>query len=143
MVKPLRVLVAGGGVAALESVLALRALARARVSVELLAPGDDFVLRPASVRSPFSGTGAPRMALDRLGVPRHRGALATVGDHEVHTTGGCRIGYDRLIVAPGAHAVEAVPGAITFRGPVSAGAVEGALRGARTRVCFVAPPGCG
>ena len=51
----LRVLIAGGGVAALESVLALHALAGDRVSIELLAPGTDFVQRPSSVRSPFTG----------------------------------------------------------------------------------------
>jgi sulfide:quinone oxidoreductase len=36
-----------------------------------------------------------------------------------------------------------VPGAITFRGSISAGAVEGAIRGARSRVMFVAPPDSG
>src|SRR4051794_41558931 len=46
---PLRVLIAGGGVAALEAVLALRALAGERVRLELLAPGEDFVQRPSSV----------------------------------------------------------------------------------------------
>ena len=56
---PLRVLVAGGGVAAIEAVLALHALAGDRVSIEMLAPGDDFVERPSSVLSPFSGEGAP------------------------------------------------------------------------------------
>jgi sulfide:quinone oxidoreductase len=42
----LRVVVAGGGVAALESVLALRSLAGDRVAIELLAPGTDFPHRP-------------------------------------------------------------------------------------------------
>jgi sulfide:quinone oxidoreductase len=58
---------------------------------------------------------------------------------EVRTTDGGRLSYDRLIVAPGAHAVDGVPGAVTFRGPISAGAVEGAIRGANSRVVFVAP----
>src|SRR4051812_569348 len=61
---PLRVLVAGGGVAALEAVLALRALAGDRVAIELLAPSDDFVQRQSSVLSPFSGEPAPRVPLD-------------------------------------------------------------------------------
>jgi sulfide:quinone oxidoreductase len=56
---PVRVLVAGGGVAALESVLALRSLAGDRVAIELLAPGTDFAHRPYSVRSPFSGDTPP------------------------------------------------------------------------------------
>src|SRR5829696_1546391 len=144
----LRILVAGGGVAALEAVLALRALARDRVAIELLAPAGDFVQRQSSVLSPFSGEAAPRVPLDRLpeiGVARHRGALAAVDTaaHQVRTTDGGHLGYDRLIVAPGAHAVDGVPGATTFRGPISAGAVEGALRAASERVLFVLPPGFG
>ena len=85
---PLRVLVAGGGVAALEAVLALHALAGERVSIELLAPGGDFVARPSSVLSPFTGKPAPRVPLERLrelGIVRHRGALAAV-DVQGHTS---------------------------------------------------------
>jgi sulfide:quinone oxidoreductase len=141
---PLRVLVAGGGVAALETVLALHALAGPRVKIELLSPAGEYVERPSSVVSPFSGAPAPRVPLDALptlGVVRHRGALATVDPdrREVRTTDGGRLGYDRLVVAPGAHAIDGVPGAITFRGSISAGAVEGAIRDARSRVIFVAP----
>ena len=48
----LHVLVAGGGVAALEAALALRA-ADERLSVELLAPEPHFWYRPAAVAEPF------------------------------------------------------------------------------------------
>jgi sulfide:quinone oxidoreductase len=145
---PLRVLVAGGGVAAIEALLALRALAGERVSIELLAPGGDFVPRPSSVLSPFTGQSAPRLPLERLrelGIVRHRGALEAVDvqGHEVRTTDGGRLGYDRLIVATGARSVDGVPGATTFRGPLSAGAVERALRGARERVLFTVPGDAG
>jgi sulfide:quinone oxidoreductase len=54
-----RVLIAGSGVAAVECVLALRALAGARVDVELLAPAAELVQRPESVRTPFGGAAAP------------------------------------------------------------------------------------
>ena len=138
---PLRVLVAGGGVAALESVLALRSLAGDRVSVELLAPGAEFVHRPFSVRSPFTGDPPPRVSFDRAQVKHHRGALADVDAdrHEVRTTDGGRLPYDRLIIATGAQPVEAVHGATMFRGPVSAGAVEAALQQAQHRVIFTLP----
>jgi sulfide:quinone oxidoreductase len=141
---PLRVLVAGGGVAALETVLALHALAGPRVKIELLAPAGEYVERPSSVLAPFSGAPAPRVPLDALpslGVVRHRGALAAVDPdrREIRTTDGGRLAYDRLVVAPGAHAVDGVPGAITFRGAISAGAVERAIREADSRVLFVAP----
>ena len=88
------------------------------------------------------------MPLDRLatlGIARRRGALASVDEqrHEVHTTDGGRLGYDRLIVATGARPVDGVPGASTFSGSRSAGVVEAALRGARERVLFTVPAGCG
>src|SRR5690348_4218627 len=53
------VLIAGGGVAALEAMIALRDLAGDRVSLKLLAPGPDFVYRPLAVREPFA-LGPPR-----------------------------------------------------------------------------------
>src|SRR5215210_2743076 len=54
--RSLRVLIAGGGVAALEAALALRDLAGDRVDVELLAPEPHFWYRPLAVVEPF-GTG--------------------------------------------------------------------------------------
>src|SRR4051794_10290788 len=142
---PLRVLVVGGGIAAAEAVLALHALARDRVTIDLLAPGDELVEKPQAVLSPFSGTPAPRVPLDRLPARRHGDALASVDAdaHEVRTTDGARRRYDRLIIATGARSIDAVPGATLFRGPLSGGAVEGALRRARSRVLFVIPPGSG
>src|SRR3954471_5923214 len=102
--SPLRVLVAGGGVAALEAVLALCALGREHVAISLLAPSDTFVARQSSVLSPFTGAPAPAVSLARLpalGVQRHHGALAAVDPaaHEVRTTDGGTLPYDRLIVA--------------------------------------------
>jgi len=60
------VLVAGGGVAAIEAVLGLHALAGERVRIDLLAPGGDFIERPSSVLFPFGGQAAPRVPLERL-----------------------------------------------------------------------------
>ncbi|MGD0455391.1 MAG: hypothetical protein ABSB69_17530, partial [Solirubrobacteraceae bacterium] len=50
----LRVLIAGGGVAALEALLALRALAPEQTEITVLAPNAEFVYRPMAVREPFS-----------------------------------------------------------------------------------------
>jgi sulfide:quinone oxidoreductase len=137
----MRVLIAGGGVAALEAALALRAVGGDRVTVELLTPGTEFAHRPSSVRSPFSGEDSPLVSFDRVPVKLHRGALDSVDPsaHDVLTTDGGRLRYDRLLVATGARAVEAVPGATTFRGPTSAGLVDSAIHGARERVIFVLP----
>src|SRR4051812_1758378 len=133
----MRILVAGGGVAAIETVLALQALAGDRVEIELLAPGGDFIERAPSVLAPFDGADSPRVALAELGVTRHRGALAAVEGNVAVTTDGAHHRFDRLVVAVGARPVEAVPGAPLFGGPVSAGAVEAALR--RERVVLTAP----
>jgi sulfide:quinone oxidoreductase len=53
-----RVVIAGGGVAAIEALLALRHLVGEQVSIELLAPDRTFVHRPSSVAEPF-GFGGP------------------------------------------------------------------------------------
>jgi sulfide:quinone oxidoreductase len=138
---PVRVLVAGGGVAALEAVLALRSLAGDRIRVELLAPAGAFAQRPYSVRSPFGGEPAPEVSFDRTHVTHHHGALAVVDPErcEVVTTDGGTLRYDHLIVATGAQPVEAVRGATLFRGPISAGSVEAAVRAARKRAIFTVP----
>ena len=141
-----RVLVAGAGVAAVEAVLALRALAGERVAIELLAPAPELVNRPSSVTTPFGADAAPRVPLDGLGARLRRDALEAVEpeEHRVLTRGGERIEYDVLVIATGARSRDAVPGAVTFRGPLSAGAVEHVLArvGAeRLRLAFVAPAG--
>jgi sulfide:quinone oxidoreductase len=146
-----RVLVAGSGVAAVECVLALRALAGASVTIELLAPSTELVHRPMSVRTPFGGEPAPRIDVTQLaadlGIPLRRDALASVEPelHRVVTKDGERLPYDVLVVATGARSREAIPGAVTFRGPMSAGAVEQVIARVAAepelRVAFAAPAG--
>ena len=144
-----RVLVAGGGVAGLEAVLALQALAGDRVHIELLAPERHFTYRPLAVAEPFATGTVQRFPLAAIGAERgvrvHRDALARVRADErvVETQGAESLGYDSLILALGAWAVEAVPGTLTFRGPQDAGrvgAIVDALRdGSVRRVAFVVP----
>ena len=64
--EPLRVVIAGGGVAGLEAMLALRELAGDRVDIELLSPSDEFVYRPMLVAEPF-GSGCARSSRGRVG----------------------------------------------------------------------------
>ncbi|MDA0165007.1 NAD(P)/FAD-dependent oxidoreductase [Solirubrobacter ginsenosidimutans] len=61
----------------------------------------------------------------------------------MRTTDGGRLAYDRLVVAPGAHAIDGVPGAVTFRGLISSGLVEAAIRRAEDSLLFVAPADTG
>src|SRR6187200_1430926 len=63
---PLRVLVAGGGVAGLETLLALRHLAGERIERTLLPPEKEFVYRPMAVAEPFSRGHAQRHRLDTI-----------------------------------------------------------------------------
>jgi sulfide:quinone oxidoreductase len=116
------VVVAGAGVAGLETALALNALAPDRVIVELIAPEQEFTYRPLAVAEPF-GIGcvlhAPlEQLVDAAGAHLRRGMLARVdsaGKRVLLDDGGERA-YDSLVLALGAQAHESVPGAVTFRG---------------------------
>ena len=147
--SPLRVLIAGGGVAALEMILALRQLAAERVSIELLAPEEDFVYRPAAVAEPF-GLGHARtfplatIAIDR-NVHHRRDTLASVEPdaHRVITGSGASIDYDVLVVAVGARMEAAIEGALTYRGGEDSAAVTALLEdlraGRATSIAFTLP----
>jgi sulfide:quinone oxidoreductase len=123
MSEPLHVLIAGGGVAALEATLALRALAEERVDIELLAPDADFVYRPMAVAEPFQQGEVKRFPLARLaelaGAWLTPGTLARVDldNHRVETADGTELKWDFLLVALGAGAREGIAGGLTFRGP--------------------------
>lgn len=116
-----RVTIAGGGIAALEATLALRHLA-GEIAIELLAPGTDAAYRPLAVLEPFALGEMPELDVGRFASEQRaslrRDTLVAVDPSErVIVSGrGERLPYDLLIVAAGARAVEAVPGALTFRG---------------------------
>ena len=66
---PLHVMVAGGGVAGLEALMALRDLAGDRVRLTLLTPEEHFTYRPMAVAAPFARGRARRIALDEVLAP--------------------------------------------------------------------------
>jgi sulfide:quinone oxidoreductase len=146
-----RVVIAGGGVAALEAALALRALAEDRVSVEMLAPEPHFWYRPLAVAEPFDLGEVRRFELPELaaaaGTTFSLGALAGVdaGRRLAQTSAGSSIPYDVLLVACGAGPTPAVPGALTFRGPADTARIRTLLEeiaaGQVWRVAFVVPWG--
>ena len=146
-----RIVVAGGGVAAVEALLALRELVGPHVAIELLAPERDLVHRPSSVAVPF-GFGAPEpLDIDalvaRMGAQVRRAALAGVDRDRglAMLAGGGSVPYDRLVVAVGAHPRAVLPGAIRFAGPADAAALQDVLesvaRGDARSVAFTLPPG--
>jgi sulfide:quinone oxidoreductase len=104
---PLRVLVAGGGVAGLEAVLALRDLAGERVSVALLTAASDFVYRPLTVREPFALSAAERLSVAEFA--RDAGVELIAEDFDsldaqrrvVHTGSGTELAYDAVLLALG------------------------------------------
>jgi sulfide:quinone oxidoreductase len=144
-----RVVIAGGGVAAIEALLALRHLVGEQVSIQLLAPEQVFVHRPSSVAQPF-GLGGPA-PLDLTEIARDRGAHLWRARLEgvdparrvALLAGGEAAPYDVLIVAVGATPRPAVPGAITFAGPGQAAEVAALLdavaRGESRRLVFAVP----
>jgi sulfide:quinone oxidoreductase len=106
--QPLDVVIAGGGVAALEAALGLRELAGDRVKTTLLAPGSTFIYRPARVKEPFGYAAAdtyslPELARD-IGVALIQDGLESVdaANSAVHTQQGKQLDYDALILATGA-----------------------------------------
>lgn len=151
MQRELDVVIAGGSFAGLETMLALRAVAEERVSVELWAPDPEFLYRPLAAASPFGVSLVHRFPLgaiaERCGARYIRAALAAVDARarEVRTTQGEPRSYDALVVACGARAVEAVPGALTFRGPPDVERfrelLERVQSGTVHRLTFVVPAG--
>ena len=151
--KPRHVLIAGGGVAGLETLLALHALAGDRVDVTLLAPDPGFVNRSMALDHPATPGAVRGLRLrditSDLGARWHRGALKRV-EHDRHvvvTERGRQLRYDRLVVAIGAQTEREwrSAGVLTFRATDSAYEYRLLLRSLEqrriTRVAFVKPAG--
>jgi sulfide:quinone oxidoreductase len=118
--EKLRVIVAGGGVAALETVLALADLAPHHTDVTVMAPHAEFVYRPMTVREPFAYGPAHRYPLEPIvhdaGARLLADELAWVdpAKRTIHTTGEESIEYDALMLALGARASKRYTHALTI-----------------------------
>src|SRR3954452_4809464 len=146
-----RVVIAGGGVAAIEALLALRHIVGEHVSVTVVAPERSFVHRPSSVASPF-GLGGPA-PIDLAALASEHGAELVQGTvdavdpehHMVVLGNGAELAYGALVLAVGAVPNPGVPGAVTFSGPGQTADVAAVLehveqREAR-RLVFAVPAG--
>lgn len=150
---PLEVVIAGGGVAAFETALALHDLAGPRAAITVVAPAPELVEEPMSVAEPFALGHAGhhpvadlvahvggRLVADRLHHVDTARRVVVLGEGE-----GAELPYDVLVLAVGARRRVREPHALTFLGSESTDAV-GELRedlhaGRFKRLALVVPVG--
>ena len=148
---PMKVVIIGGGVGALELALALHKLGEERIGATLIAPEPDFRYRPASVSVPFRR--GEVLAFPIADVAEAAGARlihATVAAVDVNartvkTSDGEQVGYDALVVACGARPIPVLEGGIPFRGEEDVPAIEAVLEdiesGRASSIVFALPRG--
>lgn len=146
-----RVVICGGGIAAVEGLLRLRELAGEAIDVELIAPNDELVYRPLAVREPFAFGPAKRYPLRTIArdtaAEWTKDTLAWVDadGQVVHTGGGEARPYDALLVAVGANQVAPYEHVSTFHDAeadeVFHGVIQDIEMGYTKRLAFIQPVG--
>jgi sulfide:quinone oxidoreductase len=148
-----RVIIAGGGVAGLETLLALRALAADRVDITIVAPNLKFVNRSMAVDQPFKRRRVRGIRLQDaaagLGARWQQGAVDRVEHHQhrVVTKDGDKLRYDMLVLAIGAHPIRAwvSDGVLTYHDGRDGSSYRVLLHQLRerrvTKLAFVKPAG--
>ena len=144
-----KVLIAGGGVAALEAILALTVVGGDSIEIELVTPNPTFSLAALSVAQPFGGDEPRQIDLSEFCAARNvelrLDSLSEVwGEQRRILTGSCEdIPYDALLLAFGARRVGSIPGARPFRAGIDVqwlsrllGKIES---GSTKRVIFALP----
>jgi sulfide:quinone oxidoreductase len=144
-----RVVIVGGGVAALEALIALRAFARDRIALTVVSRDEWFVDRPLRVAEPFGLGSAARYSLPEIAAEFDAAfvhatvAEVSAAEHRVGCIGGTVLGFDALILAPGARTRAPFADAITFGIAGSGAAVKDMLSRLRSgelrSAAFVAP----
>jgi sulfide:quinone oxidoreductase len=145
------VVIAGGGVAGLEALLALRDLAGDRVSITLLAPELTFTDHAMAVTQVFARGRVRHYELARIAnsfaaeFVHDRVDVVDPDAGHIHCTSGTTIDFDHLILAVGANARRAWCHGITFGQDPSEAALHELLveveRGFVAQVAFVVPGG--
>jgi sulfide:quinone oxidoreductase len=146
-----RVVICGGGVAAVEALLAIRDMLTIHPRIDVIAPNRKFVYQPMAVAEPF---GLARTQLfdmqaiaSELDAELHVESLASVDveNRSVTLADGASLRYYAALVAVGAKREPWLPGAISFGGSVDVTAFAGLLerieQGRLSRVAFASPPG--
>jgi sulfide:quinone oxidoreductase len=150
---PVRVVIAGGGVAGLEGLIGLRTLAGHRAELELISPERTFAWRSLTVAAAFGGPPAVNIEIPELAasVDAHCTIDAITEIEASHGSLTLASGetrrFDVLLVATGARAEEAIPGAITFGLRRGTGRfrtmLDRALSGDISRIVFAVPAEAG
>jgi len=148
---PGHVLVVGSGIAGLETVIALRALASASLRVTLVAGEPTFRYRPLELREPF-GYGRPRhhdiVALgEELRIDVVSDTLESVDTDTrtatLHGSGG--VAFDTLVVTVGAKPYPAYEHGVTFDRASDTESFDEVLEDRRaglvSRLAILVPPG--
>ena len=145
-----RIVVVGGGVGAVEAMLALRDLGEGAFDLTLIAPDERFVLKALSTAEPFAlGRSEVGLLTDiaaELGAQLRRGSVTAVDPEArvVHCSDDAQVPYDVLILSPGARRRAAFPTGITF-GLGDPTALNGLLadleQGYTRSVAYVVPTG--
>jgi sulfide:quinone oxidoreductase len=145
-----RAVIAGGGVAGLEALIAIRHLAGDRLELTLVAPEPDFVYRPFAVEEPFSHQPAERRVLEPVAREFEATLVAQplvavdANRHEALLGDGSSLFYDALIVCVGGRTKRPYESAITFTAEEGQLAIDELLRGddePTRHVAFIVPPG--
>jgi sulfide:quinone oxidoreductase len=151
-IKPLRIVIAGGGIAGIEALLALHDLGEAQLELTLIAPNPDFVLRPLAVAEPFAAGHRQRVPLaevaSEVGATLHRDTVVGIDDERrvALCDSGDEVPYDVMVLATGGHQFAPyASGALTFgltRDPMAFNGLLADLEAGYCRsVAFVVPPG--
>lgn len=148
-----RIVVAGGGVAALEALLALRDLGGSRGHITLVAPNESFAFPALSALEPLGLARAPRASLRSLvrscGARLVTGVVGEVsgGGRLVRLRDGRRMEADVLVLGLGARREAPFDGGVALGMPghneAFAEVVDDLATGAERSVVLVVPPGVG
>jgi sulfide:quinone oxidoreductase len=144
-----RVVICGGGVAAVEALLALRALLQVEIEVHLVAPNRQFVYQPLAVAAPFDLAETHLFEIAEIAREQsaelHVDSLARVehGDRRVVLASGIDLPYDALLIGVGARRHDWLEGALHFGGAADVAAFRALLErlesGSVQRLSFVNP----
>ena len=146
-----RVVVAGGGVAAVEGLLRLRSLLGNDCRKTLIAPNHDFSYRPTAVEAVGGKGWSRRYALSSIAQDTGAEWLTDTLDsvdtetQVVHTGAGAELPFDALLVAVGGRPVAELDHALTFNDAEADEVYDRVVRdvegGLASNLAFVVPEG--